>query len=266
MMLVYPQLLTGTVCQYPITRRNARRTLTNNLADGTTIRVSDIGAASVSWDLTYSQLSSDEVGAIQGLFTASNGEWASFTFLDPASNLLRWSEDFSQTVWRADPLLTLGAGLTDPLGGTAATKITNASQTSQELSQTLEVPGWFQYCLSLYVRSDESAQVELFASNGSTSAEAVISAGSDWRRVVHSFQLPSHSPALDSGIRLAAGASASIFGLQLEAQLGTGAYMKTSNKSGVYPKTRFQGGTFRPIATGMGQFACSVTVVANVAG
>lgn len=265
-MLFYPQLLTGAVCQYPVTRKNNRRTLTNILADGTTIRMADTGAASVNWELGYSNLTTTEAAGLQDLFTASFGEWGSFTFLDPTDNLLNWSEDLTHTVWAADPLLALGAGLTDPFGGTAATRLTNASQTTQQLAQSLAAPGWYQYCFSVYVRSDQPTQVELFASNGGESAQTDLLVGAEWQRAVYSFQLASIVPTIAVGVRLPAGASVSVFGLQLDAQLGPGSYMKSRDRAGLYPKTRFQGGTLRPTATGLNQFACAVTLVASVAG
>ena len=98
-MLYYPQLTTGSIAQYPITRRNIRRTVVNALADGTQITMGDSGAAAVNWTLRYSHLTAIELNALQQLFASTYGRWQTFTFLDPTDNLLNWSEDLSQADW-----------------------------------------------------------------------------------------------------------------------------------------------------------------------
>ena len=173
-MLFYPQLTSGAITQYPVTRHNIRRTVVNLLPDGTCIRTADDGAATVSWELVYSHLVLDELKGIQRLFAAACGEWQTFTFTDPTDNLLQWSEDLTQAVWKSDPLLSASSGVQDPNGGTAAVTLTNASQINQQIAQTLQIPAGNQYCLSVYLRCDQATAVNLVASNADSQAQSTI--------------------------------------------------------------------------------------------
>src|SRR5438067_1510210 len=149
-MLYYPQLASGSICQYPVIRTNQRRTVANILADGSDLRMEDSGSAQVSWDLTYNNLTTEEFARIQALFDAVEGRLGTFTFVDPTDNLLNWTEDFSQSPWTADPLLQTSGTLQDPLGGTGAAQMTNTAQIAQRMGQTIAAQSSFLYCLSMY--------------------------------------------------------------------------------------------------------------------
>ena len=265
-MLYYPQLLTGSISQYPVSRTSTRRTITNTLPDGTNIRTSDDGAAEVGWDLTYSHLTDAEAGAIETLFESVCGTWQTFTFLDPTDNLLIWSEDLSQSAWEKDPLVSLVPGAQDPRGGTAGSVVTNTAQASQQVWQRLAVPGWYQYCLSAYVLAAQATPFELYATNGSDEFHTDYVASTSWTRVSFPVELNSHVDGLDAGIRLAAGQSVTLFGLQLEAQLGAGGYKKTRDRGGVYPQARFNQDVLQTASTYINQNSCSVKILSNTAG
>jgi hypothetical protein len=53
-MLVFPQLATGAVGQYPIVKRRRARTVVNEAADGVQVKLADAAAAAVEWDLAFS--------------------------------------------------------------------------------------------------------------------------------------------------------------------------------------------------------------------
>lgn len=265
-MLYYPQLLTGCISQYPVTRRNVRRTVINRLADGNDIRTQDDGAVSVGWDLSYKHLTLSELSAIQDLFVACLGRWQTFTFLDPTDNLLIWSEDLTQLDWKADPLLALSPGLVDPFGGQAGTRVTNTAQVAQEILQTLSAPAGYQYCLSAYVKSDQPAPIELVAMTGSEETRGDFTAGPAWRRLAYTFQMQSKDDGLKAGLRLQPGNSVGVFGLQMEPQMGSGGYKKTRDRGGVYPAARFDTDRLQATAAGLHQYSCEVKIVSNVAG
>ena len=80
-----------------------------------------------------------------------------------------WSEDWTQSVWVADPLLEVAGGMADPTGGTAAMQLTNTAGTSQQIIQNTSGPSGFRYCHSVYVRSDVTAVIQLVvAATGAT--------------------------------------------------------------------------------------------------
>ena len=126
-MLYYPQLTTGAVCQLPVTQRTSIRTVSNELAGGDTIRMADPNYEIKRWQLQYSGLTDGEWASIEQLFEATEGRLATFTFLDPTDNLLMWSEDWTKTVWTADPLLQLVNGIPDPVGASNAMQLTNTA-------------------------------------------------------------------------------------------------------------------------------------------
>src|SRR5271170_7124501 len=127
-MLYYPQLTTGAVSQFPVIRSTNMRTVANQLASGFTIRMTDTGAQKAQWRLRYASLTDGERGSIESLFEAAEGQLNTFTFLDPTDNLLMWSEDWTQPVWVADPLLHVTGGQADPFGGSDAMQLTNTGE------------------------------------------------------------------------------------------------------------------------------------------
>src|SRR5262249_36913172 len=134
------------------------------------------------WELRASGLTAAEWGAIEALFAAVAGRWKTFTLLDPASNLLAQSENFGDAVWTAVPLVTLTPGQSDPLGTTRATTVANTSGAAAGLTQTLSVPGDFQYSLSVWARSTVGALMTMRATGASSSALQVVVVSSTWRR------------------------------------------------------------------------------------
>ena len=265
-MLYYPQLNTGTVCQYPLSRRNLRRTIVNSLADGSTLQIGDDGAAGVRWTLGYVDLSDLELGAIKGLFDATSGSWHTFTFLDPTANLLTWSEDLLKAGWERDPFLMLTGAVPDPLGGTNGMQITNSGQVSQTLQQTLDGPSWFQYCLSIWIRSEETTTITLYATTGTEEIANAYIVGRYWKRLEHVFQMTSQQSGLSIGVRLNAGQRVELFGFQVEAQPAAGGYKQTQDRAGVYQNARFDQDILGSQATGINIHSCAVRIISNVAG
>src|SRR5260370_35923095 len=104
-MLHYPQLTSGSVCQFPVKRRTTLRTVSNELPGGDNIRMSDPGAASVRWQLQYLGLTDGERSSIEQLFAAVEGRLSTLTFLEPTGHLPLWKQSYSKTVSNLDPLL-----------------------------------------------------------------------------------------------------------------------------------------------------------------
>lgn len=123
---VYPQLTSGTLSQFPLKKRRQQRTVINNLADGSSVRLADVYGGSSGWRLQYAGLSDAETGSLQQFFESCEGSLNGFTFVDPAGNLLAWSEDLTNSVWQAGPFLAVTGGVTDPLGGTQGFNLVNS--------------------------------------------------------------------------------------------------------------------------------------------
>ena len=238
-MLCFPQLTTGAISQYPIVKQVVTRTVANQLEDGSMVRMSDEGAAQIAWNLTFGGLSNDEWRLIEELFESVQGGLGTFTFLDPASNLLSWSEDYSQSVWIVDPMIVLSAAVPDPLGGAAATSLTNTAQARQKISQGISGPASFEYCFSIYLRSDSPQTVTMMQSSTNAAAERLCAVSTQWTRFALSANLKAADVGVAFGISLEPGANVQVFGPQVEPQPAAGKYKTVLDRSGVYTNCRF---------------------------
>src|SRR5579883_34351 len=263
-MLYFPQLVTGSVSQFPIQRSVQSRTITNELLGGENIRAADPGASTVRWQLQYAGLTDAEWLSIAQLFQAAEGQFDTFTFLDPSDNLLVWSEDWTQRGWSADPLLTVGIGAQDPFAGSNAIQLTNNAQTTQRMKQAIGGPSWFQYCFSVFLRTDAACQVQLVCSTGSQEVATAVAVGATWNRASGSAALSVVQDGVTFSIEVPAGARVYGFGAQVEAQLAPGTYKKTTDLGGVYANARFDSDVLVRAVDGPNQNSCIVRVMSKL--
>jgi hypothetical protein len=263
-MLYYPQTATGSVSQFPVTRRTNMRTISNQLASGSTIRMADAGAEKVQWRLQYSSLTDSERSSIQDLFEAAEGQLTTFTFLDPTDNLLMWSEDWTQAVWTADPLLQVAGGVQDPLGGNTAMQLTNTAQTTQQIVQSTAGPSSNLYCYSVYVRSDVPATIQLVVESTGHVSLTPLTTGTGWMRATTSGSLSVQQDGVGFGVQLPAGVRVDAFGAQVEAQPAAGLYKKTIDRGGVYSRTRFASDLLSITADAPNQDSCQVDLISSL--
>jgi hypothetical protein len=263
-MLYYPQLTTGSVAQFPVSRTVNMRTVANKLPSGFTIRMADTGAQKVQWRLVYSGLTDGERSSIESLFEAAEGQLNTFAFLDPTDNLLMWSEDWTQSAWTPDPLLQVTSGAADPLGGSGAMQLTTTGQTTQQIIQNTSAPSSFVYTFSVYVRSNVPATIQLVvAATGQVSSTA-ITTGASWTRVTTSGNLAVQQDGVSFGVQLPSGVQVDAFGAQVEAQPGAGLYKKTIDLGGIYSTTRFSSDLLTVTATAPNQHSCQIGLISNL--
>jgi len=257
-MLVFPQMTTGTVGVYPLTRSRHRRTVQNSLRDGGKVTYADPDWTEKRWELECVGLTGDELGAIQGLFDAATGRLGTFTFLEPAGNLLAESENFAASEWDNSVLVSMTSGIDDPFGGTGAMRATNAGPVAGDVAQVLAVPGDFQYTLSVWIRG----AVGLFASTAGGS-EARLFDSIEWRRVTLPIGLGLATESVTFGVRLSAGATVDLFGMQVDAQLGTSGYQKTGAGGGVHSHARFGSDVLTVRARGTDVYDAAIRIVSK---
>jgi hypothetical protein len=263
-MLYYPQLTTGAISQFPITRRTTMRTVSNQLPSGYTIRMADTGAQKVQWSLRYSDLTAGEQSSIASLFEAAEGQLNTFTFLDPTGNLLMWSEDWTQAVWSPDPLLQVVGGIGDPMGGSDAMQLTNTAETTQQIVQSTGGPSAFVYCYSVYLRSAVPATIQLVLTATGETSLIPVTTGAAWARVTTSDSLSVQQDGISFGLQLPAGVQVDAFGAQVEAQPAAGLYKKTIDLGGIYSNTRFSSDLLLVTATAVNQNSCQVDLISNL--
>src|SRR6185295_15776853 len=132
------------------------RTIVNSCLDGTKVKFADAGTTFVQWQLRFQNLTDGELSTLQQFFMTAEGRLNAFTFLDPTSNLLFWSNEPNQSVWEKGVGLQLFPDIQDPVGGSSANRIVNSSSSDLAIQQTLSAPGWLCYCFSVYARDPAS--------------------------------------------------------------------------------------------------------------
>lgn len=240
------------------------RTIANQLSSGFTIRMSDPGWQKVQWQLRYTGLTDGERESIENLFEAAEGQLNTFTFLDPMANLLAWSEDWTQALWSADPLLQVTGGIADPLGNSNAIQLTNTGGSNQQIVQNIAGPSAFQYCYSVYVRSSAPAIIQMVQTTTGQTSLAPVIAGASWVRVTTPVSLSAGQNGIGFGVQVPAGAQVEVFGAQVEAQPEAGLYKKTTNLGGVYTNTRFSTDLLSFAANAVNQHSCQVNLISNL--
>lgn len=263
-MLFFPQLSTGAAAIYPVRQTRFRRTVVNTMADGRRVIYADPDVALWTWELRPAGLTESEWEAVQTLFEAVSGRLGTFTFLEPAGNLLAQSEAFDAPEWDNGPLIELSPGIDDPLGGTGATRVVNSSgAVSGDIAQSLQVPGSYRYALSVWVRSAAGSAVTLFASAGAAGTERSFTAGAQWRRISLAAGLGQATESVTFGVRIAAAGQLDLFGMQVDAQPAPGAYQKTTSQGGVHTRARFAHDSLWVRAQGTDVFDTAIRIVAK---
>ena len=255
-MNAYPQLATGALSQFPIVKQRRLRTVVNAVADGTSIKLADPSGATVGWQLHYANLSETELAALQQFYTSMEGTLHSFTFLDPAANMLAWSEALISAVWQVAPFLNLSGGVADPMGGNNAWQLANSGAAAQTLTQTLNAPTTYTYCFSVYAFSSQPVTIRLQL--GSNSAQAALN--SRWSRIQIAGSGSATASSVEFGIELPAGATVTLFGPQVEAQLAPSSY-KTGTTGGVYSNARFRDDAFTLTSTDVNRHSATVNIL-----
>ncbi|MDQ2776226.1 MAG: hypothetical protein M3Y57_15110 [Acidobacteriota bacterium] len=195
---------------------------------------SDPHGARLSWELKYAELSGADVQALQSHFTACGGPLRAFTFIDPTENMLDYSTDLTASIWQNTSGLKIAASDDDPLGGTAAFTLTNAGQANEEINQSFIVPANYQFCLSLYVRSEQPTTVTLSRRGGAVNENTICNTGPIWRRLISSGSLNDPTSTFTVAIVLNPGQQVQVFGPQLEPQIEPSRYRPTTAEGGVY--------------------------------
>jgi hypothetical protein len=254
-MLVYPQLTSGALAHFPVQKRRRMRTIVNVLADSTAIKLADPQGEITEWQLEYTGLSDDEVTALLQYFAATEGRLNIFTFLDPTANLFAWSDQLANAAWNKGPLLAVTGGVADPIGGTSAWHLSNSGAGPQSISQTLQAPGGYMYCSSVYGRCPLATTVTLL--RGSDRADRTL--GTDWNRITFSGHGDATAQSVEFGVEVPAGGSMDIFGLQVEPQASASVY-KPSTQGGVYPNAYFRDDVLSFTATDVNRHSATINI------
>ena len=234
-MAVFPQLATGATAQFRFEKQVDGRAILNRAMDASTYAAADPAGRRVKWGLEFVGLTESEFGALEGLFEACEGRLGAFTFLDPAANLLGWTEDLGAAAWDKDALLSVAAGSAGPAG--EGFLLTNAAPGWGELWQTVEGPANFSYSFAVWVRGSGMVRLRRFA--GAESAELEFALTASWRRVELNGALAGSGVSVSFAIGVPSGGMVEAAGPQVDAQLVAGEYRKSLGRGGVFQAARF---------------------------
>jgi hypothetical protein len=255
----YPQIGTGAVAQFPLSRSRMWRAIKNYLESGELIMLPDAAAGRIEWKLSYQDLTDSEAGTLSGLFASSQGGFGAFTFVDPLANLLGWSEDLSQSDWQLG-LLQQTSGGTDPLGTQRASTVSNNSAGAQALQQTLGVSGDYVAWFRAYLWSNATGNV-VFERDGT---EVTIAVGPKWKRAFVTGPGIAGTAQSTFSIVMSAGQAINVWGLQVEAQPYPSAYKQTSAAIGIYEETYFENDELKITSTSLGLSSCEISLMSRV--
>lgn len=254
-MLLYPQLLSGATAQFPLQRTYSVSNVINRQEDGSCYRATSVDPPLLSWELRYEHLTGLEMDALKAFFEAARGRCNTFTFLDPAGNLLAWSEDLSNAVWEKSPLATVVASdnevgrVSRLMGGGAGTP---------RISQLLACPARALINLSLMARTDGLGKLRVALSDASGRAESSLMLDDTWRRCSVSHQGSGQSEGKTAELSFDEGMQIDVTQVCVSAQPGPGSYVKSTGLSGVKTLTRFDQDIFTVTATNQNDFSCVV--------
>ena len=254
----FPQLISGSMSQFPVRKRTLRRTIVNRSIGERGVKMADPEAATHHWSLSYSGLTDEEIEKLQALFFACEGKLRDFVWVDPLGNLLRWTEDLSKPVWQGS-LLTTG-DIEDPDGSTRAWRITNAAQAGQDLGQSVDAPGWFHYSFGLWVRSESTDAIELRITTGDGAVGAIRPVSSTWERVSVSAQIIGSSEEVRCSMQIPAASAIEIYGPQFNAQRDISGYRKNTSTPGIFT-ARFDQDEFEYVSNGPNDHSTQIAVV-----
>lgn len=255
-MAVFPQLTSGALAQFPVKKSNQLRTVVNTMADGSVVKLADPAAAITEWQLQYSNLSDAEAAALQQFFLSMEGSLNVFTFLDPTANLFAWSDQLTNDVWTADPFAGLAGGVPDPLGGTNGWTLSNSGEAPQGVYQTLNAPGGYTYCLSVYIQSITTGTAILLLAGNQTT----VTVRTGWTRFALTGRGATAASSITFGVQVPPGMSVNIFGMQAEIQPGASNY-KSSTTGGVYPTAYFRDDSLVFTSTDVNHNSITVNIV-----
>ena len=263
--LIFPQLSSGALAQYPIKKTSRIRTIKNILADGSMLVAQDQGAGQLVWTLSYVALQPPDVAALQAHFEACGGPLRAFTFLDPTDNLLTNSADLTKLPWLSPTTVIIESGMPDATGGTGAFHVTNGGSAPQQITQTLPAaPVGFQYCFSVYAASTSGGTCSLVRSSAFAQQTTVCPVGPLWSRISSIGILNDTGIGLSVGIDLAPGQSLSLFGPQLEAQFAPSRFRPTYSTAGVYTGAHWAAGELIFTADAPNLFSTSFSIETSV--
>jgi hypothetical protein len=265
-MAYFPQIgANGMMVQLPFGQTFSHLTSVSELQSGPRQSYAWRPNPLMAWDLTYPALTPAEYATLLSFFQSQLGRYGEFTLLDPGGNLVPASENFGDASWQQYSV-AVGASIAEPFSGSFGTTITGSS--NGMLAAVVLPSGnaaglWL--CGSVYVLAPAASTLVIgFIDSGFNvlAYQSCVLPANQWTRIACSTQL-----ATSSAIRMLIGGFGSwtgplsLFGAQVAALGGAGAYQRTPGNYGLHTKVRFDTDILEPQYVGPGQISLKFRLV-----
>ena len=231
------------------------------------------GSALGRFGINFSSITDSEVDVLESFFESMRGRWAKFSLLDPGGNLVQHSEDYSEAYWNKSngPVTIGGTGITDPFGGTLATALVGNGSNAYIMGLVGPSAGGingYRLCASTWAKTPDSG-IQLMIGFMNSTGTVFRSTTWDlppnkWIRIYHSETMwdTNSFRVIIGGLNTwASGRTINLFGAQVAAMKGEGAYVRSPDRWGYHEYCRFDVDAFSRRVLGPNQNAVNLPIV-----
>jgi hypothetical protein len=243
----FPQIGNALTTQLPYRTGMEFSTAKSDMPTGERFSYYRRAAPLSRFDLNFESITDAELASLEAFFAGREGRLQEFIYLDPAGNLIGYSEDYTNAAWEKYAV-TVGSAQADPFGGNLATAAT-ASGSNGMLAASVLPDGdasGFVLCGSVWVKPQSPGQTLMigFIDAGFSVLDFTVynlPVVGEWRRIFHTITLGSNAVIrmLIGGLGTWNATALHLFGAQCVPMRGPGAYAKTPGNGGLHRKCRF---------------------------
>lgn len=250
--MYFPVLRSGVAVQYPVSRTEEFWLAEAETPGGGVWRSLTGRSPLRRWRIELDEISDEEAAALASFYEECRGGWATFSFADPLGNLLVWSEDLSQPVWKKSPGITVNRAGGE--AGAAEFLVVNGSGAAGLLWQDLDLAPGAAVCFSCEIQGSPGQEASLLAAG----TMRRVSAEGAWKA---EHVTGSSAGGLQRvGLEVPAGAGLRVRRLQTEMQIAPSEYQPTYETGGVFPRTRFAQDGLRIVSVAPGRNRARITL------
>ena len=168
--------------------------------------------------------------------------------------------------WTNGALISLTAGIGDPLGTTRATRVVNGGDCGG--GGDADAGGAGELSILLEYVGEDSGRIERDSDGFDDGGERgdYVSTDGELAADFDSVNLALATASVTFGAQLAAGATVDLFGMQVEAQLAPSDYKMTGTNGGVYSSARFASDSLTVMAQSTDVYDATIRIVRREVG
>lgn len=260
--MLFPQLSAQAVWQSVASRAIAVSRSRNQLHDGSSISGPLIRPVRRSWQLNYAGLTAEEADSLRQFVEESRLTADGFTFIDPWSNMLSYSEDLVSADWVKGSFCVVTVEDADD-DGFAVHAVSSAAATAARVEQVVTVGGTGMFCLSCQVRSTSGADGRLVLQRDGEAFHTDFHASQEWTQVWCGGTFQEEGGTMHAAIEVDAGGSFQVKAAQLDFQVHPARYKPTYGPGGIHERARIAEGEFIQVVEAKNWIECRLHVIVD---